>query len=232
MISYRIFPEIFNEETIGAVFSALKTKTADKIEISILDSNLANPIVYNETQIKAIIELLNMRADNENLDVILVGRAIKDQIKNYDKEHGPVFKKRIFLGGTCNESTWRDKLMPLLDETGRYTYFNPVVPDWTEECYQNELKERKRCDICLYTITPKMSGVYSIAEVVDDSNKRPEKTVLCILTEDQVENPGITSTLTFSEGQLKSLNKVAEMVKLNGGKAIVTDKIENVLQLL
>jgi hypothetical protein len=36
--------------------------------------------------------------------------------------------KKVFLGGTCNESLWRDKLIKLL----KIEYFNPVVPDWTE----------------------------------------------------------------------------------------------------
>ena len=88
--------------------------------------------------------------------------------------------KKVFLGGTCNESTWRDKLIKMLE----IDYFNPVVDDWTEECYQEELRQREICDYCLYVITPRMTGVYSIAEVVDDSNKRPEKTIFCLLEYD------------------------------------------------
>ena len=114
--------------------------------------------------------------------------------------------KKVFLGGTCNESTWRDKLIPIL----KIDYFNPVVDDWTEECYLEELRQREICDYCLYVITPKMTGVYSIAEVVDDSNKRPDKTIFCYLTDD--------GYLTFDNGQIKSLNKVAEMVERSGGK--------------
>ena len=34
----------------------------------------------------------------------------------------------IFLGGTCNESAWRDELMPMLEDAG-FEYFNPVVDD-------------------------------------------------------------------------------------------------------
>lgn len=37
--------------------------------------------------------------------------------------------KRVFLGGTCNDSTWRDNLIQQLE----IDYFNPVVPDWTED---------------------------------------------------------------------------------------------------
>lgn len=124
--------------------------------------------------------------------------------------------KKVFLGGTCNDSTWRNKLISMLN----IDYFNPVVDDWTEECYQEELRQREICDYCLYTITPRMIGCYSIAEVVDDSNKRPNKTILCILKEDdRFPNDLIDAPyLMFSYGQMKSLNKVGEMVKRNGGE--------------
>ncbi len=33
----------------------------------------------------------------------------------------------IFLGGTCNNSTWREYIIPRLN----IKYFNPVVDNWT-----------------------------------------------------------------------------------------------------
>ena len=115
--------------------------------------------------------------------------------------------KRVFLGGTCNRSKWRNRMMIHLDHAGLH-YFNPVVDDWNEEAQKNELRERESCDFCLYTITPKMIGVYSIAEVVDDSNKRPEKTVLVLLRDDGER---------FTDGQWKSLLATAALVDENGG---------------
>src|SRR5574343_611870 len=103
---------------------------------------------------------------------------------------------KVFLGGTCNESTWRNILIPQLT----VDYFNPVVDDWTPDCMKEELLQRQICDFVLYAITPRMTGVYSIAEVVDDSNKRPEKTILCVLDEDNESS--------FSETQIKSLKQV------------------------
>ena len=117
-----------------------------------------------------------------------------------------ITKKKVFLGGTCNESTWRDKLIPML----KINYFNPVVDDWTEECYLEELRQREVCDYCLYAITPLMTGVYSIAEVIDDSNKRPDKTLFCVLEED--------AGLQFDKNQMKSLERTGLMVQKNGGK--------------
>lgn len=113
---------------------------------------------------------------------------------------------KVFLGGTCNNSKWREDLIPLLS----IDYFNPVVKDWNEEAYKQELFEREHCDYCLYVITPKMTGVYSIAEVVDDSNKRPNKTLFCVLSEDEES--------IFNKDQLKSLISVGKMVTNNGGK--------------
>jgi len=112
--------------------------------------------------------------------------------------------KKVFLGGTCNGSKWRNILIAMLE----MDYFNPVVDDWTPKHQKEELKQRKLCDYCLYVVTPRMTGVYSIAEVVDDSNKFPKKTIFCVL-----ENDGRKK---FDTGQMKSLNMVGEMVKSNG----------------
>ena len=112
---------------------------------------------------------------------------------------------KVFLGGTCNESTWRNQLIPML----RIDYFNPIADSWTPECMAEEIRQREWCDLCLYVITPKITGVYSIAEVVDDSNKRPARTVFVRLRDDGDEK--------FTEGQWKSLGAVAAMIERNGG---------------
>jgi hypothetical protein len=128
---------------------------------------------------------------------------------------------RIALMGTCNNSTWRDDLIPMLN----IDYFNPVVEDWTPECQEMEILQRQTCDYVLYTITPEMTGVYSIAEVVDDSNKRPHGTILCIL-----DNYGEAE---FTTHQSKSLKQVGVMVTNNGGKVFtslleVADYVNNI----
>lgn len=89
-------------------------------------------------------------------------------------------RKRVFLGGTCNGFKWRNYLMPKL----KIDYFNPVVDEWNEEAQKREIEERENDDYILYTLTPLMKGVYSVAEAIDDSNKRPDKTVICVLEED------------------------------------------------
>lgn len=104
---------------------------------------------------------------------------------------------------------WRADMKNSLDTLG-VDYFDPVVADWTATAMANEKRERAACDVCLFTITPKMTGVFSIAEVVDDSNKRPQKTILVLLRED--------GTRQFTEGQWRSLTAVAAMVSENGAR--------------
>lgn len=112
---------------------------------------------------------------------------------------------KVFLGGTCNNSRWRNRLIPQLTVES----FNPVVPEWNEEAYQRELKEREECDKCLYVLTPASDSPYSIAEVVDDSNKRPGKTVFAFTRSDE---DGV-----LTDHQMKAYNKVGLMVEANGG---------------
>ena len=125
---------------------------------------------------------------------------------------------KVFLGGTINGSLWRDEVI------GKITidYFNPVVDEWSEQDVLNEEREKEICDWLLFVITPLMAGVYSIAEAVDSSNKCPEKTIFCVLDEDDGS--------TWSECQVKSLNQVKKMIRGNG--AVVLDDLDDVICFL
>ena len=113
---------------------------------------------------------------------------------------------KLALLGTCNGSKWRDLVIPHLT----IDYFNPVVANWNEEAQKREEEEKASADVRLYVITSKMTGVYSIAEVVDDSNKYPQKTVLVVAND--IDGP------KFTEFQVKSLQATMKLVKANGAK--------------
>jgi len=178
------------------------------------DSTLGDYVIDVATTPEAIAE---------NYKELVCSGRIDDFLEKYPhyKEHREEILyhinkgERVFLGGTWSEtSTWRDELIPQL----KISFFNPIVKDWNEEAKKEEIKQRRRCDYLLYVITSDMTGVYSIAEVVDDSNKRPKKTVLCVIEDG------------FTESQLSSLNSVKEMVKNNG--ATVLNHLEEVVEHL
>ena len=119
--------------------------------------------------------------------------------------------KKVFLGGTCANSKWRDKFIPMLDKD-KIDYFNPVVSNWNEEARQKEIYERKHDDFVLYVLSRAYS-TYSIAEVVDDSNKRPNKTICCVLDE-----PTNVSQHSLNMQEFKHLNQVGKLCVRNGAK--------------
>lgn len=126
---------------------------------------------------------------------------------------------KVFLGGTCAESKWRDIIIPHL----QCDYFNPVVKDWTPECQENEEREKMICNYHLYVITPKMKGVFSIAEAVNDSHVLPKgHCVFCVTKEDDDRD--------FTKGEMKSLDATAKMIEKNGAKVCKTlDEVINYL---
>ncbi len=128
-------------------------------------------------------------------------------------------KYKVFLGGTTSDTTWRDEIIPKLE----IDYFNPIVDDWIEECIaiENDEKENK-CGVHLYVITPKMEGVYSIAEAVESSFNKNKVTVFCILEKDKRDK--------FNEGELKSLDAVEQILVRNG--AVICNNINHVIEYL
>ena len=124
---------------------------------------------------------------------------------------------KIFLGGTCNNSTWRKQI----EDNVQVQMFNPVVEDWNEECQAIEMDEKAhKCDIHLYVITSQMTGVFSIAEVIDSVHTPGKCTILHVLPDG------------FTEGQLKSLQAVVDLVKLRGGIAYIDEELNRTARVL
>ena len=108
---------------------------------------------------------------------------------------------KIFLGGTCNNSDWRDRLIPIL-ENNDINYFNPIVEDWTSECIEIEENEKDNvCDIHLFLITSEMTGVYSVAEMMASATQSDKKTIFVVISDG------------FTKSQIKSLMATAKLAK-------------------
>lgn len=118
--------------------------------------------------------------------------------------------KKVFLGGTCNESTWRNELMPLLEDEG-IEYFNPVVEDWTPECQEEEYRQKDICDIHLFIITKKMKGVFSVAEAVVSCHRKSKLTLFGFADFDG----------EFDTAEEKSLDATGRLIAKLGGAYLV-----------
>lgn len=126
-------------------------------------------------------------------------------------------KDRVFLGGACNGSTWRDELIPLIT----IDYFNPIVENWTEECIKTEDNEKENhCNIHLYVITSAMNGIFSIAEAVDSANQKNKKTIFFV------------DPTGFDEHQLKSIKATCDLIERRGGKTLISNELLDLVILL
>lgn len=124
---------------------------------------------------------------------------------------------KVFLGGTCNESKWREQLIPLL----KVNYFNPIVEDWTKECIEIENDEKyNKCGCLLFVISKEMTGVYSIAEMVESCFLDNKITVYNIIPDG------------FTEGQMRSLKAVEGILERHGALGFIGNDINRLANIL
>lgn len=135
-------------------------------------------------------------------------------------------KNKVFLGGTCNKSTWRNKLIPLLE----CDYFNPVVEEWNDNCYENEVREKNESKFHLFLITPLIEGYLSIAEVVESTLYSKDVTTVFMFIENDIDEDG--ELHGFTEHQIKSLKKVGEIVENHGGIYVDSTNFQRLANLL
>ena len=135
---------------------------------------------------------------------------------------------RIFLGGTCADTTWRDELIKELDKLG-IEYFNPVVKDWTPECQAIEEDEKNnKCNCHLYVITSAMQGTYSIAEIIHSAHlanmygTSVDKMMFVIF--DDVNKP-------WQKHEIKSLSAVEKLAKNIGRDNVITLRTDDIEQI-
>jgi hypothetical protein len=114
---------------------------------------------------------------------------------------------KAFIGGGLGANS---EILKKLKSELTIEYFDPGTLPNDFHSFKISKVEWESCDYCLYLITPQMVGFDQIVNVVDDSNKRPNKTLYCFLLEDGGEK--------FTEHQVKSLKAIGKTVENNGGK--------------
>jgi len=116
---------------------------------------------------------------------------------------------KVFLRGSCADSKWKEKFIPKLN----IDYLNS--DDWDSKCQEEKIRQKETCDFILYTLTKAYSAIAEVAEAVDDSNKRPEKTIVCV-TNELMDYKWYTKWV-MDEQDMKHLDAVGRLVERNGG---------------
>lgn len=114
--------------------------------------------------------------------------------------------KKVFLGGTCNKSNWRDSFKEELN----CLYFDPVVEDWTPADSLKEEREKLASNIHLYVLTPEGNNFYSIAEVIASATNKEKITVLVLLYD--------YNGMAWNADDRRSMNAVMRLAESYGAK--------------
>ncbi|KAJ8300792.1 hypothetical protein KUTeg_022311 [Tegillarca granosa] len=70
----------------------------------------------------------------------------------------------VYLGGSCGDSKWREKIaIPLLRKHG-LSYFNPCGDDWEQRLIPIQVSAREKCRLLLYIITNRTTSISSMIE--------------------------------------------------------------------
>ncbi|MBI2473133.1 nucleoside 2-deoxyribosyltransferase domain-containing protein [Candidatus Uhrbacteria bacterium] len=72
----------------------------------------------------------------------------------------------VFLGGSCNPTTWRfDYAIPTLEEAG-VSFYNPQVDDWSPELVAIEAAAKDEAKVLLFVIDGQTRAGVSIMEAL------------------------------------------------------------------
>lgn len=73
-------------------------------------------------------------------------------------------KLQLFLGGSCNPTTWRQNVaIPFLEMNG-ISYYNPQVDNWTPEVVDSERYAKQNAQILLFVIDKQTRSTVSLVE--------------------------------------------------------------------
>ena len=73
----------------------------------------------------------------------------------------------VFLGGSCNPTTWRKEIaIPMFEEHG-IRYYNPQVDEWTEELTAIEGKAKEAATVQLFIVDGQTRALASILEATE-----------------------------------------------------------------
>lgn len=121
-------------------------------------------------------------------------RPETDSVKWKKRENTTYFQ--VFLGGSCNPTTWRqDIAIPFLKEHG-ITFYNPQVQNWRPELLELEAQAKESADVMFFVIDKETRGISSLIEVAYlVANRKQVILVLTDIGENDVECKGVFTQL-------------------------------------
>lgn len=113
------------------------------------------------------------------------------------------YRGMVFLGGSCNPTTWRkDVAIPVLEKACT-PFYNPQVDDWTPDLVEVEAKAKEDASVLFFVIDDKTCALASMMEVIELSCSGRQ--LVCVIHD---VKPGFKlKGEALSEAMIKDLNR-------------------------
>jgi hypothetical protein len=94
----------------------------------------------------------------------------KNDRNNSNSNSTAVKKKKamkVFLGGSCNPTTWRKNIaIPLLERAG-VEYYNPQVDEWHDDLIAIEARNKEEAAILFFVLDGQTRSIASMVEIAE-----------------------------------------------------------------
>lgn len=112
-------------------------------------------------------------------------------------------KKQVFLGGSCNPTTWRKTVsIPALVAAG-VAFYNPQVDDWKPELVALEAAAKQDSEQLLFVIDGQTRAIASILEATEYACSGRQ----VVLVVENVPDGTVVEGQTITGRELKDLNR-------------------------
>lgn len=200
-------------------FSVLLTDIRKIRHTSILNSHdNTQSSGYNVTDSSQSVKASNSELDDQST-------------ANNETTSGP----EVFLGGSCNPTTWRaDVAIPTLKKLG-ITFYNPQVSEWTPDLLELEHRAKEKAKVLFFVMDPQTRSAAGAIEVANIAGRNSKHLVLVLLPYAQQQKI-LNETLTLDEYKDLSRNQqlLKQLVRRRGlpvldKVALALEHIKNIL---
>eukprot|EP00116_Pleurobrachia_bachei_P003567 sb/3463829/ len=151
--------------------------------------NAANdtPLILDESDMSKIFDASNVHVPGTYIDILkdlkrehhftlgegmLIASMLKEKqetdnyyhLKSPRPSHRKIEKKPVFLGGSCNPTTWRGDIVIPMFQDRHIDFYNPQVDEWTEALVQAEAKAKEQAQLLFFVLDNQTRALASIME--------------------------------------------------------------------
>ena len=145
------------------------------------------PQIIDDTDMSTILDASNVHVPGTYIDILkdlkreghftlgeglLIASMLKDKqntdnyyhLKSPKPANRKIEKKPVFLGGSCNPTTWRGDIVIPMFQDRHIDFYNPQVDEWTEALVQAEAKAKEQAQLLFFVLDNQTRALASIME--------------------------------------------------------------------